>query len=263
MDSMTSGLEGIAAYLDDVIVRDRTQREHRHNLEALFGRIHEYGFRVRLEKCNFLMPQFRYLGCIIDKDGRHPDPEKIEVIRQMAVPKNVAEVRSFLGMINYYGSFVAEMRQLRALLDALLKKNVPYKWNKECGAAFNRAKEVLASDLLMTHFDPSLDIIVAADASDHGIGAVILHRMVDRTETATWHASRSLAVAEKNASTPGHLSPAEVFLARQSRTSLTLLMESAKEEGTRNVKIEEQFNRHHGAQQRSYHQDELVWVRDY
>ncbi|KAK6735158.1 hypothetical protein RB195_018380 [Necator americanus] len=70
---------------------DRPQQEHRHNLEALFGRIHEYGFRVRLEKCNFLMAQIRYLGYIIDKDGRHPDPEKIEVIRQIPVPKNVAE----------------------------------------------------------------------------------------------------------------------------------------------------------------------------
>ncbi|KAK6764772.1 hypothetical protein RB195_024918 [Necator americanus] len=198
MDSMICGLEGVAAYLDDVIVTDRTQQEHRHNLEALFGRIHEYGFRVRLEKCSFLMPQIRYLGCIIDKDGRHSDPEKIEVIRQMPVPKNVAEVRSFLGMINYYGSFVAEMRQLRAPLDALLKKNVPFKWNEECEAAFNRAKEVLASDLLLTHFDPSLDIIVAADASEHGIGAVILHRIPDGTEKAIWHASRSLTAAERN-----------------------------------------------------------------
>ncbi|KAK6761920.1 hypothetical protein RB195_022856 [Necator americanus] len=90
------------------------------------------------------------------------------------------------------------MRQLRAPLDALLKKNVPFKWNEECEAAFNRAKEVLASDLLLTHFDSSLDIIVAADASDHGIGAVILHRMPDGTEKAIWHASRSLTAAERN-----------------------------------------------------------------
>ncbi|KAK6761468.1 hypothetical protein RB195_022513 [Necator americanus] len=69
MDSMICGLEGVAAYLDDMIVTGRTQQEHRSNLEALFGKIHEYGFRVRLEKCNFLMLQIRYLGCII---GRTP-----------------------------------------------------------------------------------------------------------------------------------------------------------------------------------------------
>ncbi|KHJ77539.1 reverse transcriptase, partial [Oesophagostomum dentatum] len=93
MDAMICGLEGVAAYLDDVIVTGRTDAEHRQNLEALFRRIQEYGFHVRMEKCNFLMPQIRYLGCIIDKDGRHPDPEKIKVIRQMPVPKNVQEVR--------------------------------------------------------------------------------------------------------------------------------------------------------------------------
>ena len=151
MDAMICGLKGVAAYLDDVIVTGRTDAEHRQNLEALLRRIQEYGFHVRMEKCNFLMPQIRYLGCIIDKDGRHPDPEKIEVIRQMPVPKNVQEVRSFLGMVNYYGSFVAEMRSLRAPLDALLKKNATFRWTKDCEAAFNRAKEVLASDLLLTH----------------------------------------------------------------------------------------------------------------
>ncbi|XGW10499.1 hypothetical protein V3C99_012187 [Haemonchus contortus] len=144
------------------------------------------------------MPIVRYLGFILDKDGHRPDPEKTEAVRQMPVPRNVAEVRSFLGMINYYGSFVAEMRQIRASLDELLKKNVPFRWTSKCDEAFKRAKEVLSSDLLLTHFDPSLEIIVAADASDYGIGAVILHKMPDGTEKAICHASRSLNTAEKN-----------------------------------------------------------------
>ena len=62
MDAMICGLEGVAAYLDDVIVTGRTDAEHRQNFEALFRRIREYGFHVRMEKCNFLMPQIRYLG---------------------------------------------------------------------------------------------------------------------------------------------------------------------------------------------------------
>nr|CDJ92915.1 RNA-directed DNA polymerase (reverse transcriptase) domain containing protein [Haemonchus contortus] len=180
MDSMICGLQGVAPYLDDIIVTGHTYEEHCRNLETLLNRISEYGFHVRLVKCHFLMPMVRYLGFILDKDGRRPDPEKIEAVRQMPVPWNVAEVRSFLGMISYYGSFVAEMRQIRAPLDELLKKNVPSRWTSKCDEAFKRAKEVLSSDLLLTHFDPSLEIIVAADASDYGIGAVILHKMPDR-----------------------------------------------------------------------------------
>ncbi|KHJ77541.1 hypothetical protein OESDEN_22839, partial [Oesophagostomum dentatum] len=78
IDAMICGLEGVAAYLDDVIVTGRTDAEHRQNLEALFRRIQEYGSHVPMEKCTFLMPQIRYVGCITDKDGRRPDPDKTE-----------------------------------------------------------------------------------------------------------------------------------------------------------------------------------------
>ncbi|PIO71365.1 integrase core domain protein [Teladorsagia circumcincta] len=88
----------------------------------------------------------------------------------MPKPKDAAQVRSFLGLINYYGAFVPEMRQLRAPLDALLKKEASLDWN----AAFERAKEVLASDLLLTHYNPNLLIVIAAGASDYGIGAIIV-----------------------------------------------------------------------------------------
>ncbi|EYC37500.1 hypothetical protein Y032_0784g2333 [Ancylostoma ceylanicum] len=198
IDSMIAGLNGCAAYLDDVIVTGRNIEEHSANLEALFERIQEYGFRVRIEKCSFLIPQIRYLGSIIDAKGRHPDPAKIEVIKKMPPPKDIGQVRSFLGLLNYYGAFVEEMRQLRAPLDKLLKKDTPFNWSADCQQAFDRAKEVLSSDLLLTHFDPSKEIVVAADASENGIGAVISHRFSDGTEKPIYHACRVLTAAEKN-----------------------------------------------------------------
>ncbi|KAL6727140.1 hypothetical protein Aduo_009044 [Ancylostoma duodenale] len=100
-------------------------------------------------------------------------------------------------MINYYGVFIPRMRQIRAPLDALLKKNVPFNWSEDCQKAFDKAKDVLASPLLLTHFDPNLELIVAADASEYGIGAVILHRFAEGTEKAIIHASRSLTATEK------------------------------------------------------------------
>ncbi|PIO53491.1 hypothetical protein TELCIR_25173, partial [Teladorsagia circumcincta] len=195
---MICGLEGCAAYLDDVIVTGRNIEEHVANLEALFRRISDYGFCVRIEKCNFLMPQLRYLGNIIDATGCRPDPAKIEVIRKMPHPTDIGQVRSFLGMLNYYGHFISEMRQLRAPLDELLKKNVRFEWSAECQDALQCAKDVLASDLLLTHYDPTKEIVIAADASEYGIGAVISHRFSDGTEKAVHHACRSLTAAEKN-----------------------------------------------------------------
>ncbi|PIO55445.1 hypothetical protein TELCIR_23168 [Teladorsagia circumcincta] len=118
----TAGLEGTAAYLDDIIVTGTTIDEHNTRLKALFQRIHEYGFRVRLEKCSFLQTGICYLGFIINADGRRPDPSKIEAVRKMPPPRDATKLRAFLGLINCYGASVKELHDIRVALDALTKK---------------------------------------------------------------------------------------------------------------------------------------------
>ncbi|XP_037041779.1 uncharacterized protein K02A2.6-like [Bradysia coprophila] len=198
VDAMIAGLKRTGGFMDDVLVNGRTIEEHNQNLLALFERIEEWGFHVRLEKCKFLMTEVHYLGFIIDEFGRRPDKSKIEAICNMPEPHDVSTVRSFLGMLNYYAQFVKEMRDLRYPLDQLVCKGAKFVWTDECRKSFQRAKEILQSDLLLTHYDPNIDLIVAADASLHGIGAVILHRFPDGTQKAIEHASRTLTPAEKN-----------------------------------------------------------------
>ena len=197
IDTMITGLDGVAAYLDDVIVTGRTLEEHNTNLEALFDRILNYGFRIRIEKCHLLMTEITYLGNVISAAGRRPDPKKIDEISHMPPPKDVGQVRTFLGLISYYSSFVPRMRNLRAPLDALLKKDTVFQWSESCQWAFDETKKNLLSDLLLTHYNPNQPIVVAADASEYGIGAVISHRYSDGTEKAIAHASRALTPAEK------------------------------------------------------------------
>lgn len=156
------------------------------------------GLHVRLDKCTFAASQINYLGYIVDKDGRRPDPHKIDMIRRMPAPKDITQLRSFLGLLSHYGNFVKEMRDLRAPLDALLAKDAKFVWTSACHNSFNRAKAILCSDRLLAHYDPQQEIVVAADASNYGIGAVISHRYPDGSEKAIAHASRSLQPAEKN-----------------------------------------------------------------
>ncbi|CAI2296196.1 unnamed protein product [Caenorhabditis sp. 36 PRJEB53466] len=181
MDKMITGLTGVTAYLDDIIVVGRTGKEHMENLIELFKRISEYGFRVKIEKCHFLGEEIKFLGFIIDKNGRRPDKEKVQVIKGMCEPKDQKELRSFMGMITYYSAFIPHMKSLRGPLDKLLMKDY-----------------VLSSDLNLTHYQPNIPIVVAADACDYGIGAVISHRFADGTEKPIAHAARSLNSAEKN-----------------------------------------------------------------
>ncbi|XP_055714246.1 uncharacterized protein K02A2.6-like [Phlebotomus papatasi] len=114
----------------------------------------------------------------------------------MPAPTNVTELRSFLGAIQFWGKFVKNMSDLRTPLDNLLKKGVKWKWTPKCEEVFRRFKEILTSDLLLTHYDPSLPIIVASDASSHALGCVAYHQFPDGSMKAFYHASRRLTDTE-------------------------------------------------------------------
>ncbi|BHF82498.1 hypothetical protein SprV_0802563600 [Sparganum proliferum] len=100
--------------------------------------------------------------------GRHPDPENIRAIQRRPAPKNVSQLRSFLGLISYYSAFLPSLHDVRAPLNCLLQKDAPWCWSPECEKAFAQRKSMLSVDLLLTHYDPTLSIVVAADASNHG-----------------------------------------------------------------------------------------------
>ncbi|KIH67346.1 integrase core domain protein [Ancylostoma duodenale] len=169
MNKMVAGLRGVATYLDDILVCGRTEQEHMENLLALFERIAEFGFK----------PEIRYLGFIVDRNGRRPNPEKIEAIKGMVEPKNVGQLRAFLGMITYYAAFMPAMKDLRGPLDALLTKDVKWEWTSKQQTAFEKLKKALSSELNLAHYDPRQKIVVAADACDYGSGCVISHRYAD------------------------------------------------------------------------------------
>ncbi|CAI2734266.1 unnamed protein product [Schistosoma spindalis] len=215
MDTMLNDIPFAMAYMDDIIIASRSEKEHYDHLLEVFARIREYGFRIKVEKCSFFMLSIRYLGTIIDSQGRRPDPEKVHAIVNMPAPSNVKMLQSFLGMINYYSHFVPNMHTLRAPMNALLTKNTKWNWNKECQVSFEKVKQILASDLLLTHYDPKLELVVAADASDYGIGAVILHKFPNGSQKAIFHASRTLTVAEKNYSQIEKEALALVFAVRK------------------------------------------------
>ncbi|XP_055523194.1 uncharacterized protein K02A2.6-like [Wyeomyia smithii] len=126
----------------------------------------------------------------------------IDAILRMPAPMNVTGVRSFFGAINYYGKFVPGMRTLRYPLDELLKAGKKFIWSPACQKSFQAFKNILASDLLLTHYNPDLEIIVSADASSVGVGATISHKLPDGSIKVVQHASRALTSAEQAYSQP-------------------------------------------------------------
>ena len=139
-----------------------------------------------------------YLGHKIDADGLHTTTKKVKAIQQVPRPVNQQQLRSFLGLLQYYGKFIPNLSTLINPLNALLLKNQPWKWTRECEQAFESAKLALSSATVLVHYDPKLPLRLAADASAYGVGAVISHIYPDGEERPIAYASRTLTSTEKN-----------------------------------------------------------------
>lgn len=198
VETMMCGAPGTFPYIDDFIIGGRTKEEHRENLFGALKRIEDYGFHLRIDKCSFEQESITFLGLRIDKDGSQPDPDKIATLQLIPAPSNVQQLQSFLGAVTWYGKFIDGIKELRGPLDELLCKDNKFNWQPKHQQSFEALKNILSSDLALTHYDPTKPIIVAADASSYGMGAVILHKMPDGSERPIMHAASSLSKAEKN-----------------------------------------------------------------
>jgi hypothetical protein len=196
-DMLTNDLPGTVAYLDDILITSKTIMEHKERLIKTFERLNQHGLKVRKDKCSFLQKEIKYLGFILNEEGRKPDPGKMKAIITMPSPKNVSELRTAMGTISFYSQFIPDMKALKVPLNNLLKKNMKFEWSKDCEKSFQMMKQYLESDLLLTHYDPNLPITISADASQDGIGAVLMHEFTNGSKKAVMHISRSLSDTER------------------------------------------------------------------
>ena len=105
MDQVLQGIPGVQCYRDDIIVTDRTREEHLKALDKVLGRLEEYGLKANREKCKFLQNSVEYLGHVITAEGLHQSPKKVQAMAGLPSPQNVGQLRSFLGMVQYYERF--------------------------------------------------------------------------------------------------------------------------------------------------------------
>ncbi|GFV71180.1 transposon Tf2-8 polyprotein [Trichonephila clavipes] len=198
IEQVLSGIAGVHVFLDDITVTGRNDQEHFERLELVLQRLEEYGLRVNKRKSEFFKKSVNYCGHTIDKFGLHKTQEKIDAITKVPVPKTVSDLKSFLGLVNYYGKFIPNLSTRVALFNNLLQKGTKFLWTAECEKAFKALKQEIASDRILCHYDPKLPLVLQTDASPVGIGAVLSHIMLDGTEKPAMFASRSLTKTERN-----------------------------------------------------------------
>lgn len=197
MENVLRDLPRVCVYLDDILITGKTEEDHLCNLERVLTRLEQAGLRLKRSKCAFCLPSVQYLGHQISANGLQPTDEKIRAIRDAPAPKDVSQLKSFLGLVNYYGKFLPHLSSTLSPLYSLLQKQSQWTWGNSQREAFQKAKAQLTSDCLLVHYDPDRELVLACDASPYGIGAVLSHKMDDGQEKPVAFASRSLAPAER------------------------------------------------------------------
>ena len=195
MDTHLQGIPGVCVYIDNILITGKNNEEHLANLAAVLNRLSESGMRLKREKCSFLLPSVEYLGHVISAEGLKTSESKFNAITNAPTPTSVSELKSFLGLVNYYSKFLPDLASTLAPLYSLLQKK--WVWKKPQEDAFRAVNKLLRSSRVLLHFNEKLPLILACDASPYGLGAVLLHRMPDGTDRPIGFVSRTLSVTEE------------------------------------------------------------------
>ena len=188
-------------YVDDVIVYSENMADHLKHLRMVFESIKSAGLKLKPSKCNFAARKVKYLGHILSKEGVRPNPEKTEIVDKFPTPKNVKEVRSFLGLMNYYKRFIKDFSKIAAPLSMCLRKDTAFKWTSEWQSAFVYLKAKLVAEPILCYPDMSRRFYLATDASNTGIGFVLSQKDDEGKEHAVAFGGRALRGPETRYST--------------------------------------------------------------
>lgn len=187
-------------YLDDIIAFSQEFQEQMSRLEEVFTKLRKAGLKLKPKKCCFAKPSVRYLSHVVSQQGLQPDSEKARAVGGYPRPMSTAEVRSSLGLVEYYRRFIKGFSTIAVPLTSLQQQMVPFEWTVECEKAFNTIKESLTTAPVLVFPKFTQGFVLATDASDRGLGAV-LSQVYDGKETAIAYVSRVLRKAETNFST--------------------------------------------------------------
>ncbi|KAJ7971439.1 Retrotransposon protein, putative, Ty3-gypsy subclass [Quillaja saponaria] len=164
----------VVIYLDDIVIYSSTLEDHKKHLQLVFNRLRENQLFVKREKCSFGQKWIKFLGHIIEQDRVRMDLDKVKAIQEWKTPTSVTELRSFLGLANYYRRFVEGYSSRVAPLTELLKKGTVWHWGEPCQTAFEDMKLAMINDPVLALPDISKPFEVQTDASDYALGGVLL-----------------------------------------------------------------------------------------
>ena len=200
-------LKNVIVYIDDLILHSNDHQTHRKELQELFDRLRKTGLKVNLKKCHFGSNNVSYLGFRLTPKGILPGTDKLQAVRDTEPPKNVHQVRSFLGLCNFFRSHVRNFSFISNPLNQLTRKDCAWrggKLNDEALKAFNELKSALCSEPVVAYprkdrpYSLIVDAATGNGTSEGGIGAILCQQDIKGNYCVIAYASRALIKHEKN-----------------------------------------------------------------
>ena len=197
MSTALEGLEGVVCLMDDILIHGKTREEHDKRVLATLERLQKYGITLNKEKCSFSTDSVRFLGHIVRREGVRADPEKVRGIRDLAEPRNLIELRRFLGMCNQLNKFSPLLTDTTKPMRDLLCSRNQWLWGETQPKAFMETKQLLSSTPILSLYDQKRPTRVSADASSFGLGAVLMQQHSDKQWRPIAYASRAMTPTEQ------------------------------------------------------------------
>ncbi|GJX31132.1 putative reverse transcriptase domain-containing protein [Tanacetum coccineum] len=189
----------VIVFIDDILIYSKNKEEHEKHLKQILELLKKEELYAKFSKCEFWIPKVQFLGHVIDSEGIHVDPAKIESIKDWTSPKSPTEIRQFLGLAGYYRRFIEGFSKIAKPMTKLTQRKIKFEWSDKQEAAFQLLKQKLSNAPILALPEGSEDFIAYCDASKKGLGVVLMQReklLSDYNCDIRYHPGKANVVAD-------------------------------------------------------------------
>ncbi|GJR41722.1 putative reverse transcriptase domain-containing protein [Tanacetum coccineum] len=150
----------VIVFIDNILIYSKNKKEHEEHLKAVLELLKKEKLYAKFSKCEFWIPKVQFLSHVIDSQGIHVDPAKIESIKDWESSKTPMEIRQFLGLVEYYRRFIEGFSRIVKSMTKLTQKGVNFDWGDKQEAVFQLLKQKLCSAPILALPEGSEDFVV-------------------------------------------------------------------------------------------------------
>ena len=188
----------VTVFVNDVLVGTETEEGHDEIVEEILRRLEENNLYVKSEKCVWKVRKIGFLEVVIGPNGIEMEKEKMEEVLSWPEPKNMKDVRKFLGLVNYYRRFIKDFTQVARPMNTLTRKDVKWQWKAEQQQAFDKLKRIFTTKPVLAAPDLDKEFRVEANASNYATGGVLSIKYSDKIWRPVTFISKSLSDTKRN-----------------------------------------------------------------